>query len=64
MEVTLFGMVTEVREEQPLKAEPPMELTLFGMVTEDREEQLSKAEPQIVVIPLGMVYAPSLDLGM
>ena len=34
MEVTLFGMVTEVKPLQPLNAPPPMEVTLFGMVTE------------------------------
>ena len=34
MEVTLFGMVTEVKPLQPLNASPPMEVTLFPMVTE------------------------------
>ena len=34
MEVTLFGMVTEVKPLQLLNALPPMEVTLFGMVTE------------------------------
>ena len=38
MEVTLFKMVTEVREEQLSKADLPMEVTLFGMATEVREE--------------------------
>ncbi len=41
MEVTLLGMVTEVRLEQLEKAELPMEVTLLGMVTEVRLEQLT-----------------------
>ena len=38
--VTLFGMVTEVRELQSSKASSPIVVTLFGMVTEVRELQL------------------------
>ena len=34
MEVTLFGMVTEVKPLQSQNAPNPMEVTLFGMVTE------------------------------
>ena len=34
MEVTLFGIVTEVKPLQFLNAAHPMEVTLFGMVTE------------------------------
>ena len=34
MEVTLFGIVTEVKPLQSSNAEPPIEVTLFGMVTE------------------------------
>ena len=34
MEVTLLGMVTEVKPLQPQNAEFPIEVTLFGMVTE------------------------------
>jgi hypothetical protein len=37
MLVTLLGMVTEVREEQPLKALFPILVTLLGMVIEVRE---------------------------
>ena len=33
-------MVTEVKEEQPSKALPPILVTLLGMVTEVKEEQL------------------------
>ncbi len=40
MEVRLLGMVTEVRLEQPEKAELFMDVTLLGMVTEVRLEQL------------------------
>jgi hypothetical protein len=36
MEVTLSGIVTEVRLLHPLKADLPMEVTLFGIVTEVR----------------------------
>ena len=43
MDVTLFGMVTEVRLEQSEKAEYPMVVTLFPMVTEVRLEHLWKA---------------------
>ena len=35
--VTLFGMVTEVRELQFSKADSPIVVTLLGMVTEVRE---------------------------
>ena len=39
MLVTLLGIVTEVKEEQPAKAELPMPITLLGIVTEVKEEQ-------------------------
>ena len=39
MLVTLSGMVTEVREEQPQNAPSPMLVMLSGMITEVREEQ-------------------------
>ena len=42
MLVTLDGMVMEVRDEQPQKAQPPMLVTLDGMVIEVREEHVSK----------------------
>ncbi|WP_287366485.1 hypothetical protein, partial [Prevotella sp.] len=45
--VTLFGMVTEVRELQMLKAQPPIVVTLLGMVTEVRELQSSYLQPII-----------------
>ena len=34
MEVTLFGMVTEVKPRQAINALSPMEVTPVGMVTE------------------------------
>ena len=40
--VTLLGMVTEVKEEQPKKAALPILVTLLGMVTEVKEEQSLK----------------------
>ena len=55
MEVTLLGMVTEVRLEQSEKALPPMSVTLLGMVTEVRLEQSEKALPPMSVTLLGMM---------
>ena len=34
MDVTLLGMVTEVKPLQSEKASPPIDVTLLGMVTE------------------------------
>ena len=48
-------MVTEVRDLQRLKANPPIFVTLFGMVTEVRDLQSEKALPPIVVTLFGMV---------
>ena len=45
--VTLLGMVTEVRELQPMKALSPIVVTLFGMVTEVRELLLLYLQPII-----------------
>ena len=39
MEVTLEGIVTEVKLEQAQNAEEPMEVTLEGIVTEVKLEQ-------------------------
>ena len=39
MDVTLLGMVTEVRPLQPTKAVRPMDVTLLGMVMEVRPRQ-------------------------
>ena len=41
--VTLLGMVTEVRELQPLKAYLSIVVTLLGMVTKVKELQSLKA---------------------
>ena len=43
MLVTLLGMVIEVRELQPEKAQSPMLVTLLRIVIETRELQLEKA---------------------
>ena len=53
--VTLFGMVTEVRLEQPLNASSPILVTLFGMVIEVRLAQLLNALIPILVTLFGMV---------
>ena len=55
MEVTLLGMVNEVRPLQPWKAELPMEVTLLGMVTEVRPLQPEKAELPMEVTLLAIV---------
>ena len=39
MEVTLFGMLTEVKPLQPLNAYSPMEVTPVGMVTDVKPRQ-------------------------
>ena len=44
MLVTLFGIVTLVRDVQQEKASSPMLVTLFGIVTLVRDEQPKKAE--------------------
>lgn len=43
MEVTEFGIITEVRLAQSVNAELPIEVTELGMVTEVSPEQLEKA---------------------
>ena len=53
--VTLLGMVTEVRELQPLKAYSLIVVTLLGMVTEVRELQPLKAVCPIVVTRLPII---------
>ena len=54
MEVTEFGMVTEVRPLQPLKASYPMLVTEFGMVKEVRPLQPAKALSLMLVTELGI----------
>ena len=54
MDVTLLGMVTEVRPEQSEKALSPMDVTLLGMVTEVRPEQPEKALSPMDVTVFGM----------
>ena len=52
---------TEVRPEQPEKAELPMEVTLEGMVTEVRPEQPEKAELPMEVKMAGKETDVMLD---
>ena len=47
-------MVTLVREEQSLNAEPPIEVTLSGMVMLVSEVQPENAYSPIEVTPLGL----------
>ena len=63
MEMTLLGMVTEVREMQWENASPLIEVTLFGMVMDVREVQPANAACPMVVTLLGIVNAPALPLG-
>ena len=51
MLVTLFGRVTVVKPEQPLKACTPMLVTLLGMVMEVKPEQQKKASVDIDTVP-------------
>ena len=53
--LTLFGMVTEVRDTQREKALAPIFVTLLGMVTEVRDLQSSKALLPISVTLFGML---------
>ena len=43
MDVTLLGMDTEVKPEQPIKARLPIDVTLLGMVIEVKPEQPENA---------------------
>ena len=54
MLVTLLPIVTEVNEEQRMKASFPMLVTLLGIVMEVNEEQPEKAEFPMLVTLLGM----------
>ena len=40
MDVTEFGIVTEINPEQSLKAASPIKMTEFGILTEVNPEQL------------------------
>ena len=61
MVTTLLGIVTLVRDVQPLKASDPIEVTLFGMLLmEVRLIQSEKVLPSIMFIPLGIVTVVKL----
>jgi hypothetical protein len=53
--IALEFKVTDVRAEQPEKAELPMLVTLLGIVTDVRLEQPQKAELPMLVTLLGIV---------
>jgi hypothetical protein len=55
MEVTLSGMVTEVREVQELNAPDWMLMILLGMLIVAREAHWENAELPMVVTPSGIV---------
>ena len=54
MEVTEFGMVTEVKPVQPKNADTPMPVTEFGMVTEVKPVQPENADPPMLVTEFGI----------
>ena len=71
MDATLFGMVTDVRPLQPLKALSPMNVTPFGIVTDVRPLQSKKApkpiDVTIKVVPVtltcsGIITSPLLPV--
>jgi len=59
MEVTLSGMVIEVRLVQLSKAQSPMEVTLFGMEMEVRLVHDEKAD-----LPMEVTDLPSMIAGI
>ena len=61
MLVTLFGIVIEVREEQPLKASDPMLVTLSPIVTDVKEEQSLKASDPMLVTLSPMIYSVTCE---
>ncbi len=63
MEVTLFGMVTEVKPLQSRNANSPMEVTLFGMVTEVKPLQSRNARsPMDVTLYIVPLYSTKLGI--
>ena len=67
MDVTLWGMFTEVKLLQPEKAAAPIDVTLLGMLTEVKPLQTLKAPPPIdvtvydipsIVIVIGILMEP------
>ena len=54
MLVTLFGIVTDVRPEQPKNAPSPMLVTLFGIVIDVRPQSENANLPMLVTL-LGIV---------
>ena len=60
--MTEAGIVSEVREEQPRKAEKPILVTESGIVTDVREEQPPKAHSPILVTEEGITTSFALPL--
>jgi len=54
IDVKVLGIVTDVRELQPLNALEPINVTLLGNVTDVREVQDWNAKVPIDVTPLGI----------
>ena len=51
IEVTLLGIIIEVKPLQLLKAFSPIEVTLLGIVTEVKSTQSAKASLVITLVP-------------
>jgi hypothetical protein len=69
MLVTLSGIVTLLRDEQPLNANPPILVTLLGIVTLLRDLQSENALSPMLVTGHpprveGIIIAPEVDSRM
>jgi hypothetical protein len=64
MNVTLLGMVTEVKPEQPEKAPSPMLVTLLGMSTEVKPVQAEKAllPMEVTLLGITVVEHPTINV--
>ena len=62
MEVTLFGMVTDVKLLQSLNALIPMEVTLLGIVTEVKLLPLNALFPMEVTLYVVPLYSTELGI--
>ncbi len=63
MDVTFSGMVTDVRDTQPLKAPYPIDIRLSGMVTDVTNMQESNAPWDMLSTPSGTATAPVFPDG-
>ena len=55
MEVTLLGIVIDVKDQQPAKASSPMDVMLFGIVIDVKDQQPAKALSPMDVMLFGIV---------